>query len=69
MNFIHDMTRISGKVVNKWRGKKTGTGFVEIEFAGINQRGEVTMPGRAIAALPSNETGPLQFPIDVTLEK
>lgn len=69
MNFIHDVTRITGKVVNKWRGKKTGTGFVEVEFHSINQRGEDIMPGRAWAALPSKETGPLVFPIDIREER
>jgi acyl dehydratase len=65
MFFLGDVMRMNGKVVDKWRGAKTGTGYVEVEFNSMNQRGDDIMPGRGIAALPSTETGAVQFPVDV----
>jgi len=65
MFFNGDVFRTSGEVVDKWRGAKTGTGYVKVKFKSINNRGEDIMPGTAIAALPSEETGPVQFPVDV----
>jgi acyl dehydratase len=65
MFFNGDVFRMNGEVVDKWRGAKTGTGYVKFTFQSINNRGEDIMPGTGIAALPSQETGPLQFPVDV----
>ncbi|MGX7729354.1 FAS1-like dehydratase domain-containing protein [Rhodococcus sp. 2H158] len=65
MVFIGDVYRIKGEIVDKWRGAKTGTGYVKGKFTSINQRGQDVMPGTVIFALPSKETGPIQFPIDV----
>jgi acyl dehydratase len=65
MFFNGDVFRTSGEVVDKWRGAKTGTGYVKVKFKSINNRGEDIMPGTLIAALPSEETGPVQFPVDV----
>jgi acyl dehydratase len=65
MFFNGDVFRTSGEVVDKWRGAKTGTGYVKVTFKSINNRGDNIMPGTMIAALPSEETGPVQFPVDV----
>src|ERR1043166_5638027 len=53
MNFLGDTVWISGKVTDKWRGAKSGIGYVACEFHGITQRGADIMPGTAIVALPS----------------
>ena len=63
MNFIGDTVWIKGEVTRKWRGK-TGIGYVECRIEGINQRGDVIMPGTAIVALPSRGAPALAFPID-----
>ncbi len=63
--FNGDHFRISGEVVDKWRGTKTGTGYVQVKFSSTNQRGADIMPGTGVFALPSQETGPLRFPVDV----
>lgn len=63
--FNGDHFRISGEVVDKWRGAKTGTGYVQVKFSSSNQRGADIMPGTGVFALPSRETGPLRFPVDV----
>lgn len=65
MFFHGDVFRTSGKVVDKWRGAKTGTGYVKFEFHSVNNRGDDIMPGTAVAALPSEETGQITFPVDV----
>jgi acyl dehydratase len=65
MFFNGDVFRTSGEVVDKWRGAKTGTGYVKVAFKSINNRGDDIMPGTMVAALPSEETGPVQFPVDV----
>lgn len=65
MFFNGDVFRTSGEVVDKWRGAKSGTGYVKVKFKSVNNRGEDIMPGTMVAALPSEETGPLQFPVDV----
>jgi acyl dehydratase len=65
MFFNGDVFRTSGEVVDKWTGAKTGTGYVKVKFQSINNRGEDIMPGTAIFALPSQERGPIQFPVDV----
>ncbi len=65
MFFLGDVIRISGKVIDKWQGTTTGTGYVEVEFSSINQRGDDVMPGRGVVALPSRKEGPVKFPVDV----
>ena len=69
MWFLGDSALIGGEVVNKWRGAKTGTGYVECTMQSINNRGDDIMPGRAVVALPSRENGPLQFPVDVEADR
>jgi len=63
--FNGDHFRIRGEVVDKWRGAKTGTGYVQVKFSSTNQRGADIMPGTGVFALPSRETGPLRVPVDV----
>jgi len=69
MNFLGDTVWITGKVVDKWRGRNSGIHFVECTIEGINQRGDNIMPGRAIVALPTR-TDPLPLgPIDADEER
>ena len=63
--FNGDHFRITGEVVDKWRGANTGTGYVQVKFNSINQRGADIMPGTGVFALPSRSGGQLNFPIDV----
>jgi acyl dehydratase len=63
--FNGDLFRISGEVTDKWRGAETGNGYVSVRFSSINQRGADIMPGTGVFALPSQDDGPLRFPIDV----
>jgi acyl dehydratase len=65
MFFNGDVFRISGEVTDKWRGAKTGTGYVQVKFQSVNNRGDNIMPGTGIFALPSEKDGPVQFPVDV----
>lgn len=65
MFFHGDVFRTSGEVVDKWRGAKTGNGYVQFRFKSINNRGDDIMPGTGIAALPSEDNGPVQFPVNV----
>ncbi len=64
MNFVGDTLRINGEVTRKWRGAKTGIGYVECSIHGVNQRGDDIMPGNAIVALPSRNAPLPSFPID-----
>ena len=64
MNFLGDTVWISGAVSGKWRGARSGIGYVECEIHGVNQRGEDIMPGTAIVALPSRDAPLPPFPID-----
>lgn len=64
MNFLGDTVWISGKVTDRWRGAKTGIGYVACELRGANQRGDDIMPGTAVVALPSRGTPLPEFPID-----
>jgi len=52
--YLSDVVRVGGKVVKKYIDDE-GEPVVEIETYAINQRGENTMPGYAIVALPSKE--------------
>jgi hypothetical protein len=65
MFFNGDVFHINGEVVDKWRGAKTGTGYVKVEFHTTNNRGDDIMPGSGIMALPSEQSGPVEFPVDV----
>ena len=64
MNFLGDTVWIRGSVVEKWRGAKSGIGYVRCEFHGVNQRGEDIMPGHAVVALPSRDAPLPDSPID-----
>lgn len=59
-----DHFRMFGEVTDKWRGAKTGNGYVAFKFRSINNRGDDIMPGTGIAALPT-KNGPVQFPVNV----
>jgi hypothetical protein len=65
MVFNGDTFRMTGEITDKWRGAKTGTGYVKGKFTSINNLGEDVMPGTVTFALPSKESGPLNFPINV----
>ena len=64
MNFLGDTVWIKGAVTDKWRGAKSGIGYVACEFHGINQRSDDIMPGTAIVALPSRNAPLPSGPID-----
>lgn len=65
MNFLGDTVRIGGEVLEKW--SKAGVGYVRCSIAGINQRGDNIMPGKAVVALPGRGR-PLPFSIDYAAE-
>lgn len=65
MVFNGDTFRMTGEIVDKWRGAKTGTGYVKGKFNSINNLGEDVMPGTVTFALPSKENGPVNFPVNV----
>jgi acyl dehydratase len=69
MYFLGDTLRIKGAVTEKWVGKKSGIGYVDCTITGVNQRGDVIMPGHATVALPSKAHRKLQFPIDVEADR
>jgi acyl dehydratase len=59
-NFMGDTTLCTGTVVDK---RVEGLHHVaDLELAGTNQRGEVTVPGRATVILPSRDHGPVVLP-------
>lgn len=64
MNFLGDTVWIRGAVSDAWRGGRSGIGYVQVTFEGVNQRGDVIMPGRAVVALPSRDAPLPPFPID-----
>lgn len=51
MNFLGDTLTVKGAVTAKWVGA-SGIGYVECSIEGVNQRGAVIMPGKAVIALP-----------------
>jgi acyl dehydratase len=53
-NVVGDLTALQGKVVNKY--VENGRHLVECELWAQNQEGENTVPGFAVASLPSLET-------------
>ena len=63
--YLGDLFRITGNVVDKWRGAKTGNGYVKADLNSLNNFGENVMKGHVIFALPSEETGPVEFPVNV----
>ncbi len=65
MVFNGDTFRMTGEITDKWRGAKTGTGYVKGKFTSINNLGEDVMPGTVTFALPSKESGPIEFPVNV----
>ena len=54
----------TARSTDKWRGAKSGIGYVGCEFHGVNQRGDDIMPGTAVVALPSRSAPLPEFPID-----
>ncbi len=62
MNFLGDTVRIGGEVLEKWT--KDGIGYVRCSIAGMNQRGNNIMPGKAVVALPGRDRKLPAFPID-----
>lgn len=68
MNFVGDTTRIKGEVTAKWIGR-SGIAYVDCKFEGINQRGEVIMPGTGVVALPQRGKPLPEFPIDSTTDR
>ena len=50
-NIVGDVTRIYGRVANKW--VEDGFHLVECDLWAVNQRQEITMPGRAVVCLPT----------------
>ena len=54
--YLSDTVWLKGKVVKKYTDDESEY-CVEIETHGMNQRGEDTIPGRAVVALPSREAG------------
>lgn len=50
--FFSDVIELGGKVIKKYVDDD-GTSCVEVETWAMNQRGEDTMPGRAVIALPT----------------
>lgn len=54
--YFSDVVWFKGKVTRKYIDED-GEYAVDIEAHGINQRGEVTIPGRATVVLPSREAG------------
>ena len=59
-NMVGDTTWFKGKVTGKHIEENTCC--IDIECWGENQRGEITIPGRATVALPSREHGPVTYP-------
>jgi acyl dehydratase len=59
-NITGDTTWCKGKVVRKYADD--GRYCVDFDCWGENQRGEVTIPGKATVILPSREHGPVVYP-------
>jgi hypothetical protein len=68
MYFVGDTLRIKGLVEGKWRGR-SGTCYVDCSIAGVTQRGDVIMPGRATVAVPSRADGEVRFPISTEADR
>jgi acyl dehydratase len=63
INLVGDTLWIDGEVTNRWKGR-SGIGYVECVLAGVNQRGDNAMPGRAVVALPSRSASSLGFAVN-----
>ncbi|MDH6293297.1 FAS1-like dehydratase domain-containing protein [Rhodococcus opacus] len=63
--YLGDVFRINGNVIDKWRGAKTGNGYIKADLNSINNVGENIMKGHVTIALPSKETGAVSFPVNV----
>jgi hypothetical protein len=57
---VGDTTWFKGKVVGKHIEEKRCC--VDIDCWGENQRGEITIPGKATVILPSHEHSPVIYP-------
>jgi acyl dehydratase len=60
-NYVGDTTRFTGAVVDKRVVEGVGPA-VDLEFSGVNQRGDTNTLGRATILLPSREHGPVVLP-------
>jgi hypothetical protein len=69
MVFNGDTFRMTGEVTDKWRGAKSGAAYVRAKFQSVNNLGENVMPGTVTFALPSRESGAVQFPIDANEDR
>jgi hypothetical protein len=59
-NVVGDTTWLKGRVIRKY--VEDDRYFVEVECWAENQRGEVTLPGKATVILPSKTGKPLVYP-------
>jgi acyl dehydratase len=67
MVFLGDTVWFKGSVTRKFT--QGANRFVEVALRGVNQRGETPLRGRAVAALPSREGGPVVIPVEeISLE-
>jgi len=64
--YLSDAAWLKGKVTRKYVDED-GEYCVEIETHGINQRGDDTIPGRAVVCLPSKENG--YWPLERRLKR
>jgi acyl dehydratase len=60
-NYVGDTQWMSGTVVRHYLADK-GRPAVDVELRAINQRGELTTPGKATILLPSREHGAVRLP-------
>ena len=60
-NYVGDLHTITGTVTHKYLAEGDRPA-VDLELAATNQRGEITVPGRATVLLPSKERGPVRLP-------
>jgi acyl dehydratase len=59
-NYVGDTQWLSGTVTDHYLAE--GRPAVDVELQAVNQRGEVTTPGRATILLPSRQLGPVRLP-------
>ena len=59
-NIMGDTQWFKGKVARKYVDK--GKCCVDIDITGVNQRGELTTPGKSTVILPSRDHGPVVYP-------
>jgi acyl dehydratase len=59
-NYVGDTQWLSGTVTDHYLAE--GRPAVEVELQALNQRGELTTPGRATILLPSRQFGPVRLP-------